>query len=77
MSYNVGHRISNSKRISVLYTTLHISQHILEVESANYETAREGGGELKQRDIDAVSIMVGLRSDIYLACLPSIRSEQK
>ena len=77
MSHNVGHWISNSKRTPVLYTALHISQHVLEVDSANYETAREGGGELKQRDIDTISVMVGLCSDICLTCLPSVRSKQK
>ena len=44
MNRNVGHQISNSESISVLYAAVHMVQYILDAESANSETLREGAG---------------------------------
>jgi len=40
---NIGHRISISGRISVLYATVYMTRYILDAKSTSFETAREGG----------------------------------
>ena len=44
MNRNVGYQISNSERILVLYAAVNMVRYILDAESANSETPREGGG---------------------------------
>lgn len=39
MNRNVGHQISNSGRMLVLYTAVSIARYILDTKSANFETA--------------------------------------
>jgi len=73
MNHNAGHQTSNSEHISILYTTVHMARHILDAESVNFETAREGE-EPKQRDIDTTPVVVGFASLTSTPhVLPSVR----
>jgi len=47
-----------------------MARYILDTESVNFKTAREGGGNPKQRDIDTTPAVVELRvPEIYPICV--------
>jgi len=74
INHNVGDQISNSESISVLYATVHMTRYILDAESANFETLREGGGKPKQRGIDTTSVVGGSAPPTSTPdALPSVR----